>query len=71
MPEPYPREELEWLATTSFNHAIDLHFAEDEDAARVWADKALGLAIVAWDGVGLHKSLQERWLRLRNMAREA
>lgn len=40
----YPTEELEWLATTSFNRAVDFYCAGDDGSCRIWAEKALGLA---------------------------
>ncbi|KAK6002464.1 hypothetical protein QM012_002102 [Aureobasidium pullulans] len=80
IPEAYPPEEIEWLASTAFNHAVDLWFAgveEGEDQggnieqARVWAEKALMLAgNVGGVGVGvqgLHKVLQDKWMRLKGM----
>ncbi|KAH0162689.1 SPO22-domain-containing protein, partial [Aureobasidium melanogenum] len=81
IPEAYPPEELEWLASTAFNHAVDLWFAgieagevqgEDNEQARVWAEKALMLAgSVGGVGVGvqgLHKVLQDKWMRLKGMS---
>lgn len=40
----YPTEELEWLATTSFNRAVDFYCAGDDGSCRIWAEKSLGLA---------------------------
>lgn len=40
----YPGEELEWLATTVFNRAVDFYLASDDSACRRWAQKALDLA---------------------------
>lgn len=81
IPEAYPPEELEWLASTAFNHAVDLWFAgieagegqgEDNEQARTWAEKALMLAgSVGGVGVGvqgLHKVLQDKWMRLKGMS---
>jgi hypothetical protein len=81
IPEAYPPEELEWLASTAFNHAVDLWFAGGEDGAdgqeegneqaRVWAEKALMLAgSVRGAGVGmqgLHKVLQDKWMKLKGL----
>ncbi|KAH0273154.1 SPO22-domain-containing protein, partial [Aureobasidium melanogenum] len=81
IPEAYPPEELEWLASTAFNHAVDLWFAgieagevqgEDNAQARVWAEKALMLA-GSVDGIGvgvqgLHKVLQDKWMKLKSMS---
>ncbi|KAG9964353.1 SPO22-domain-containing protein, partial [Aureobasidium melanogenum] len=81
IPEVYPPEELEWLASTAFNHAVDLWFAgieagevqgEHNEQARVWAEKALMLAgSVGRVGVGvqgLHKVLQDKWMKLKSMS---
>lgn len=62
--ERYPTDELEWLATTSFNHAIDLYCAGDEAGCRQWAERALNLAIVNEDEGHLHGTLQQKWLLL-------
>ena len=82
IPEAYPPEELEWLASTAFNHAVDLWFAgaeeeavgqeEGTEQARVWAEKALMLAgsvSGVGDGMqGLHKVLQDKWMKLKGMS---
>lgn len=81
IPEAYPPEEIEWLASTAFNHAVDLWFAGieegegqagDNEQARIWAEKALMLAgSVGGAGVGvqgLHKVLQDKWMRLKGMS---
>ncbi|KAF2712150.1 SPO22-domain-containing protein [Pleomassaria siparia CBS 279.74] len=39
----YPRVELEWLATTSFNLAVDYYLQQDDVKAKTWAEKALKL----------------------------
>ncbi|KAK4996267.1 sporulation-specific protein 22 [Elasticomyces elasticus] len=58
----YPKEELEWLAATSFNRAVEAYCASDEVTSRVWAEKALTVAQLAGDD--LHGLLQGRWVRL-------
>lgn len=40
----YPSEELEWLATTAFNLAVDLYVAEKDDDGREMALRALVFA---------------------------
>ncbi|KAH0269856.1 SPO22-domain-containing protein, partial [Aureobasidium melanogenum] len=78
IPEAYPPDELEWLASTAFNHAVDMWFAgieegngqgEDNEQARLWAEKALMLAgSVGGVGAGvqgLHKVLQDKWMKLK------
>jgi len=68
----YPSEELEWLATTSFNKAVDLYCVNDDEGCRRWAEKALMLAGCAEGdggeggaGAGLEKVLREKYLGLR------
>ncbi|KEQ69702.1 SPO22-domain-containing protein [Aureobasidium namibiae CBS 147.97] len=82
--EAYPSEELEWLASTAFNHAVDLWFAgaeeeaymqeEGNEQARVWAEKALMLAGSVGgvgDGMqGLHKVLQDKWMKLKGIGQD-
>ncbi|THZ24775.1 hypothetical protein D6C89_04743 [Aureobasidium pullulans] len=77
IPEPYPVEELEWLATTAFNHAVDLWFAsvdegDGQDTAKAWAEKALMLsgAVTIAEGA-LRKTLQDKWMRLRGMGQQS
>lgn len=60
----YPPDELEWLATTAFNHAVDLYCASDDEACKTWAEKALNLAMEANDGRHLYETLQGKWLLL-------
>ncbi|KAF2199170.1 SPO22-domain-containing protein [Delitschia confertaspora ATCC 74209] len=57
----YPPTELEWLATTSFNHAVDYYIAEDDSKCKLWAEKALRLAECAEDGGGLRDLLAEKY----------
>ena len=48
--EPYPAEELEWLATTTFNKAVDFYCASQSAECRRWAEKALSIALSMADG---------------------
>lgn len=52
--DPYPDNELHWLATTAFNHAVDLLVDEQSDAAVTWMDGALELARWSADNGSLH-----------------
>ncbi|RMJ26140.1 hypothetical protein PHISP_02985 [Aspergillus sp. HF37] len=53
----YPAEELEWLATTTFNRAVDF-YRESEDAdCRRWAGKAIEVAELV-DGGALGQLLR-------------
>lgn len=55
--ENYPNGELQWLATTAFNRAVDALAMGDADAANKWVDAALGLARYADDNGALHANL--------------
>lgn len=65
--DSYPEAELQWLATTGFNHAIDLIAEGDRDTAEKWMESALEVARYSQDDGSLHailtgkqKILQER-----------
>lgn len=55
--DPYPEDELQWLATTAFNKAVDLLGAGDRPAADQWIEAALELARYAADNGSLHAQL--------------
>lgn len=55
--DPYPESELQWLATTGFNHAIDLLANDDEDGATKWIETALEVARWSQDDGSLHAIL--------------
>ncbi|KAA6414480.1 MAG: hypothetical protein FRX48_01229 [Lasallia pustulata] len=61
---PYPPVELEWLATTTFNRAVDFYCAGEDAACRRWADRALQLATSYPDEGAFRKVLQEKYLAL-------
>ena len=50
----FPETELQWLATTSFNKAVDLLSLGEREACTVWIDGALELARYAADNGALH-----------------
>ncbi|ORY11635.1 meiosis protein SPO22/ZIP4 like-domain-containing protein [Clohesyomyces aquaticus] len=60
-PNKYPTVELEWLAATSFNHAVDHYLAHDDAKCRLWAEKALGLAQWSEDQNQLRDLLMEKY----------
>jgi len=60
-PNHYPPAELEWLATTSFNHAIDYYMRDDDSKCRMWAEKAISLAQWAEDGGALRELLMKKF----------
>ncbi|KAK6429054.1 sporulation-specific protein 22 [Oleoguttula sp. CCFEE 5521] len=55
--ERYPEEELQWLATTAFNRAVDLLASDERKEAEGWVSGALNLARYADDSGLLHKHL--------------
>ncbi|KAK0634593.1 meiosis protein SPO22/ZIP4 like-domain-containing protein [Bombardia bombarda] len=60
----WPEEELEWMATTAFNHSIDCYGAHESERAKEWATKAMNLAHYCSDGGGLERALQGRYMSL-------
>ncbi|RKU40879.1 hypothetical protein DL546_001180 [Coniochaeta pulveracea] len=67
---PLPPEELEWLATTAFNHAVDFYFAKQDRLCQKWAFKAFALAHLYEDGGALEKMLHDRYGTLKFDAAE-
>ena len=63
-PDHYPPTELEWLATTAFNHAVDYYVQENDGLCKAWAERALKLAEWAEDGCGLAGALMEKYTGL-------
>ena len=63
-PTPYDAVELEWLAATTFNCAVDFYSAGDEANCRVWVETALSLAGEASDGGQFLKILREKYSTL-------
>ncbi|KAL8960327.1 MAG: hypothetical protein Q9193_002951 [Seirophora villosa] len=63
-PSHYPAEELEWIATTTFNRAIDFYCASQDEACRSWAGKAISLAHLGDDHGHLHDLLQNKYMGL-------
>lgn len=50
----YPVDELEWLATTAFNRAVDFYRDSEDARCRRWAGKAIEVAeLVDGGGSGL------------------
>ena len=61
----YPAEELEWIATVAFNRAVDFFVAEDDEACKRWAEKALNIAACCMDNGNLQNALQEKFMGLK------
>ncbi|KAF2629751.1 SPO22-domain-containing protein [Macroventuria anomochaeta] len=43
-PDCYPATELEWMATSSFNRAIDYYVGDNDAKCKLWAEKAMTVA---------------------------
>jgi hypothetical protein len=63
--EPFPDEELEWLATVSWNHTIDLYVVGKDGECKKWGLKAINLAHYCGDEGRLEKFLQEKFASLK------
>lgn len=63
--ENYPKTELEWLATTVFNRAIDFYLQEMDDLAKRWAEKAFVLAQWIDDGGATRDFLMGKFSKLK------
>jgi hypothetical protein len=57
----YPEEELEWLATSAFNRAIDFYLASDDVTSQRWCGRALDIARLVGDNGALYSVLQEKY----------
>ena len=62
----YPGDELQWLAISAFNKAVDMLSVDDREAVTRWIDAALELARYAADNGALHAHLTHK----REMVRE-
>lgn len=61
----YPNEELEWLATTAFNRAMDFYLASADEDCRRWAGKAIEIADeVKYNQGALGRLLRENLAKL-------
>lgn len=43
-PDYYPATELEWMAISAYNRAIDYYVSEDDAKCKIWAEKAMIVA---------------------------
>ncbi|KAH7351006.1 meiosis protein SPO22/ZIP4 like-domain-containing protein [Rhexocercosporidium sp. MPI-PUGE-AT-0058] len=62
---PFPADELEWMATTAFNRAVDFYCAGDDEIAKDWAGKALNIAQYCSDEGSLERLLHSKLLELK------
>ncbi|OAK98096.1 SPO22-domain-containing protein [Phaeosphaeriaceae sp. SRC1lsM3a] len=61
----YPPTELEWLATTAFNHAVDYYLQENDTLCKKWAEQAFMLAQWLEDNGSLRDLLMEKYASLK------
>ncbi|KAH8730487.1 meiosis protein SPO22/ZIP4 like-domain-containing protein [Phaeosphaeriaceae sp. PMI808] len=61
----YPPTELEWLATTTFNHAVDCFLQDNDEKCKQWAENAFILAQWLEDGGALRDVLMEKYASLK------
>ncbi|KAF1940662.1 SPO22-domain-containing protein [Clathrospora elynae] len=64
-PEHYPKTELEWLATTAFNRAVDYYLQEDDNKTKTWANKAFVVAQWLEDDGAMRDFLMEKYSKLK------
>ncbi|KAI5864321.1 meiosis protein SPO22/ZIP4 like-domain-containing protein [Durotheca rogersii] len=57
--------EVEWFATTAFNHGVDLFGVNEDELSKQWIGHALTLAHYHQDGGDLERELQKRQVNLR------
>ena len=65
LPDRYPGTELEWMATSAFNRAIDYYVRDDDAKCRLWAEKAMTLAQWLEDAGHLRNLLMEKFAALQ------
>lgn len=61
----YPSEELEWIATVTFNRAVDFFISENDESCKRWAEKALNIAACCMDNGNLQKILHAKFMGLK------
>ncbi|KAF3046085.1 hypothetical protein E8E12_010940 [Didymella heteroderae] len=64
-PDHYPRTELEWMATTAFNRAIDYYVGDDDARCKIWAEKAMTIAQWLEDDGQLRDVLMKKFAALQ------
>ncbi|KAG9197672.1 hypothetical protein G6514_001141 [Epicoccum nigrum] len=64
-PDCYPATELEWMATSAYNRAIDYYVGEDDANCKVWAEKAMVVAQWLEDNGQLRDLLMRKFSTLQ------
>ncbi|KAM0277568.1 hypothetical protein ACHAQH_005687 [Verticillium albo-atrum] len=60
----FPPEELQWLVTVAWNHAVDYWRSKQDDECNLWAQLVLDLAQCANDDGQLEQQIRERYAKL-------
>ena len=61
----YPKTELEWLATSTYNRAVDYYIRENDEKAKMWAEKSFVVAQWIEDDGVLRDYLMEKFSTLQ------
>jgi hypothetical protein len=61
----YPQTELEWLATSTFNHGVDYYLQDNDKECQRWAQQAFILAQWLEDKGALRDLLMEKYASLK------
>jgi hypothetical protein len=64
----YPQTELEWLATSAFNHSVDYYLQDNDKECKKWAEQAFILAQWLEDEGALRDMLMEKYASLKLQA---
>ncbi|KAH8778487.1 meiosis protein SPO22/ZIP4 like-domain-containing protein [Diaporthe sp. PMI_573] len=64
-PAAWPSEELEWIASTAYNHCIDMWGQNEMESCTWWAQKAMSIAHFCDDGGHLEEKLQRKYAKLK------
>lgn len=64
-PAAWPTEEIEWFASTAYNHSVDLRLQDDAEASEEWARMAMTLAHYCNDGGHLEVTLQDMHVKYK------
>ncbi|RDW90401.1 uncharacterized protein DSM5745_02176 [Aspergillus mulundensis] len=68
----YPKDEVQWLATTAFNRAVEFFLISADGDCRRWAGKAIGLADLIGDDRGeLGRLLRKNFAKLQPSSKGA
>lgn len=62
-PAAWPAEDVNWFASTAYNHAIDMCGRDDMTECKHWAQKAMNLAHYCRDGGHLEGLMQDYYVK--------